>query len=233
MEIKGNLENALAEIDALRAKMSELTKRKDIHQIELDLLLQKLRELYDFLSSLQSVDEIKLLTRSLEEKSEKPSKKTEKTKTIGFLKDKEEELGTKPEPIKEVIPEVSVPPVETIEIKPEARTEKTDDSKKSVHEMLSGTAPKKHTHIASVLHTKPLLNIEDAIGLNDKFLFIRELFKSNSGHYKETIEILNKSADHTAALDYIEKNFTWDPENEVTVKFLDLVRRRHISNKNG
>lgn len=96
MENKGKLENALSEIDALRAKMEELTKRKDIHQIELDLLLQKLRELYNFLGSLQSVEAMKLASIADNLSAEMLKTKESKPKSVGFHADKNKEAESSP-----------------------------------------------------------------------------------------------------------------------------------------
>ena len=215
MEIKGSLENALSEIDSLREKMSELTKRKDIHQIELDLLLQKLRELYDFLRSLENISEKPANTQPVMEKISKNGKKTEKIKPAEYLTAPSDEIESQTAMGRDSI------------------LEKTGESKKSVHELHSESATKKHSHLGTVMHSKPIPDIEAAIGVNDKFLFIRELFSSNASRYKETIDILNNAADFNSAYNYIEKNFEWDSENEAAQKLLELVRRRHISHKNG
>ena len=234
MEIKGSLENALSEIDALRAKMSELTKRKDIHQIELDLLLQKLRELYDFLRSLQPAEELNLIVKAEPEKPVKSVKKIEKPKPIGFKLEKPEEI------VKENAKEtIDIPASnDTSHAEHEKHDHvhisgKNEESKKSVHELISETAHKKPAHIGATMHSKPIHNIEDAIALNDKFLFIRELFGSNADLYKNTIQTLNNATDFNSAYSHIEKNFQWDPENETAQKLLELIRRRHISHKNG
>jgi hypothetical protein len=245
MEIKGSLENALSEIDALRSKMSELSKRNDIHQIELDLLLQKLRELYDFLSSLQYVQETEAAAEPVMSKAQRTVKKTDKVEHSGDLTESFEINIDQPgnammnnNPVESHIPIEQEQArhkqtAEKTEPKHEQKPEKHGDSKKSVHELLSESAQKKTSHIGTVLQTKPLHNIEDAIGVNDKFLFIRELFSSNTSRYKETIDALNNASDFNSAYSYIEKNFQWDSENEATQKLLELVRRRHISHKNG
>ena len=119
------------------------------------------------------------------------------------------------------------------EVKPGIPDEKSADQRKSVHELHSESAQKRQSQIGTVLHSKPIHNIEDAIGVNDKFLFIRELFSSNASRYKETIDALNNASDFNSAYSYIEKNFDWDFENEAAQKLLELVRRRHISHKNG
>jgi hypothetical protein len=119
------------------------------------------------------------------------------------------------------------------EVKQSIPDEKSADQKKSVHELHSESAHKKQSQIGTVLHSKPIHNIEDAIGVNDKFLFIRELFSSNASRYKETMDALNNASDFNSAYSYIEKNFEWDFENEAAQKLLELIRRRHISHKNG
>jgi hypothetical protein len=239
MEIKGSLENALSEIDALRAKMSELSKRNDIHQIELDLLLQKLRELYDFLSSLQYIQVNEVPKEPVMAKVQKTIKKTDKaevspdpTESFEINIDQPGDAKMNNNPVEQERARHKHSE-ENIEPKQEQKSEKHGDSKKSVHELLSESTQKKTSHIGTVLQTKPLHNIEDAIGVNDKFLFIRELFSSNTSRYKETIDALNNASDFNSAYSYIEKNFQWDSENETAQKLLELVRRRHISHKNG
>lgn len=245
MEIKGSLENALGEIDALRSKMSELSKRKDIHQIELDLLLQKLRELYDFLRSIQPVEEIPVITKPIGGNNGKTASKNEKFKPADEIKDNfevvddssgnsiitinydETPMHSEQEKSKNIHSEKKT------EVKQLIPDEKLADQKKSVHELHSESAHKKQSQIDTVLHSKPIHNIEDAIGVNDKFLFIRELFSSNAGRYKETMDALNNASDFNSAYSYIEKNFEWDFENEAAQKLLELIRRRHISHKNG
>ena len=245
MEIKGSLENALGEIDALRSKVSELSKRKDVHQIELDLLLQKLRELYDFLRSIQPVKENPVITKPIAGNNGKTVRRNDKFKPADEIKDNfevvddpsgnstitanhiETPVHSEQEKSKNIHSEKKT------EVKPEILDEKSADQRKSVHELHSESAQKRQSQIGTVLHSKPILNIEDAIGVNDKFLFIRELFNSNASRYKETIDALNNASDFNSAYSYIEKNFDWDFENEAAQKLLELVRRRHISHKNG
>jgi len=245
MEIKGSLENALSEIDAIRSKMSELSKRKDIHQIELDLLLQKLRELYDFLRSLEPSEEMPGKIQPVIEKPAKNGRKTDIIEPPGPMSGTSKEHNHQTETTKAAINHDNEPkPVEhekskyfhspeRTEMKSEITIEKAGEHKKSVHELHSESAQKKQSHIGTVLHSKPIHNIEDVIGVNDKFLFIRELFSSNASRYKETIDVLNNAADFNSAYNYIEMNFQWDSENEAVQKLLELVRRRHISHKNG
>jgi len=78
------------------------------------------------------------------------------------------------------------------------------------------------------MQTKPIKDLEAAIDINDKFLFIRELFNGDKDTYDKTIRILNSSQNFNQAFNYINSTFDWDYETEAAHKLLDLVRRRYI-----
>jgi hypothetical protein len=82
--------------------------------------------------------------------------------------------------------------------------------------------------LSSRLQSKPIKNIPAAIGINDKFLFIKELFKGDAETYAETIKILELAPSFNDAFNYLDARFGWDPDDTVVQKLLDLVRRRHI-----
>ena len=44
--------------------------------------------------------------------------------------------------------------------------------------------------ILEILKTKPLSSLDEAIGINDKFLFIREIFDGNQEPYNQAIQKL-------------------------------------------
>ena len=73
----------------------------------------------------------------------------------------------------------------------------------------------------------PLSDISSAIGLNDRFLFTRELFGSNPKLFFETLQEINRAGSLDSALNYLQENFSWDPESEAVAAFLLLVRRRY------
>jgi len=81
--------------------------------------------------------------------------------------------------------------------------------------------------LSKKLQTAPLNTIVAGIGLNDKFLYVRELFKGNNDLYNEAVRILDKTDSLEKALDYIHHHFEWDENNEIVQKFMSLVHRRH------
>lgn len=77
------------------------------------------------------------------------------------------------------------------------------------------------------LSNLPIVSIQNAIGVNDRFLYIRELFDGDSSKYSETVSSLDKMGDLKQAVDYLQKNYTWK-KNETSLKFINLVKRKFI-----
>lgn len=85
----------------------------------------------------------------------------------------------------------------------------------------------KNNEAAGVLEL-PVADIETSIGLNEKFLFIRELFSGNAQLYAQTIDKLNYAGSYENALLIIKNNFSWNFNAEITLRLLDLIRRRYL-----
>jgi hypothetical protein len=77
----------------------------------------------------------------------------------------------------------------------------------------------------SKLSTGPITSLRAAIGLNDRFLFIKEIFDNNTEKYNTVIETLDKMDSIQEAVDYLKKNLTLK-KNETSLKFVDLLKRR-------
>jgi len=71
----------------------------------------------------------------------------------------------------------------------------------------------------------PIPSLKTAIGLNDRFLFIREIFGNNTDKYNMIIDHLDKLESIQQAVDYLKINLTLQ-KNETSMKFVDLLKRR-------
>lgn len=83
---------------------------------------------------------------------------------------------------------------------------------------------------ATVVHESkvkglPVTNLMNAIGINDRFLYIRELFANESANFEKTVEHLDGLNSFLEAIDFLEKNFRWT-KNEASLKFMELLKRR-------
>jgi hypothetical protein len=92
------------------------------------------------------------------------------------------------------------------------------------NESLAGEMPK--IDLTSKLMEKPIRDIPFAIGINDRYTYIRELFEGNTEEYNKTIEYLNNLTSWEDALRYINDHFDWDYESEVSRQFLITVKRK-------
>jgi hypothetical protein len=90
------------------------------------------------------------------------------------------------------------------------------------HQMVHGPAAEKNKRSFEV---PPLKSIRDGIGINDRFLFIRELFGNDLEKYEATIAALDSFNRIEEAVSYLKQNFKWN-KSEAGQKFLNLVKRR-------
>jgi hypothetical protein len=80
--------------------------------------------------------------------------------------------------------------------------------------------------ISSLIKSKPVFSLSEAIGINDKFLFIREVFGGSHSNYDEAISKLNKVENLADAKAVIMSYTGESDENEVVVQLLGLVKRK-------
>lgn len=96
----------------------------------------------------------------------------------------------------------------------------------TINQILSAqTSPQRFGH-----ELKPITDLKSAITLNDKLLFVRDLFNGYSMAYGEAIEILNRfsrfeEADNFLKINYYVKN-NWEAKQATTDKFYEILQRR-------
>ncbi|NQU51660.1 MAG: hypothetical protein HQ522_03880 [Bacteroidetes bacterium] len=118
-----------------------------------------------------------------------------------------------------------------VELEEEEQTEKADhrlgdsfSKEKSVNDLMSGNSGK----LEHKLSNRPLANIQGAIGINDRFQFIRELFDGNAEIFSTAVSELDKMGDINEAVEYLRQNYKWK-KNETSLKFVNLVKRRFLN----
>ena len=107
--------------------------------------------------------------------------------------------------------------------------DKLTNDKQLVYDSL--TEKSSQDNLSSKLQSKPIVDIAAAIGINDKFQLIRDLFNGDSATFNKTLEILNGATNFNEAFSYINENFDWDMEDPSVHFILELVRRKFIVKK--
>ena len=81
--------------------------------------------------------------------------------------------------------------------------------------------------LAAKLQNRPVGDLKSAIGINDKFLFVNELFGGSMEKYNRSIENLNDIQAYNGALIYLDElkvELQWNSSNMAYKKLSDLVK---------
>lgn len=153
------------------------------------------------------------------------------------------EHDTAPEPVEEYKPEpvepsvepsvessVAQQPVEQPVEQPSVVVQEDVQSPQCLGDVLGGGVQTLADKMSSDdAPTTPFNRIEDlrkAIGLNDKFLMIRDLFGGDADRYEDTIDTLNEFEDLDECIIYITENFRWNPDSEGAKLLISLIERK-------
>ena len=84
--------------------------------------------------------------------------------------------------------------------------------------------------VSSQLNSGQAKDLKGMISLNDKFLFVRDLFNGYSLAYSEALELLNRFDNFEAADNFLKQNYAsknnWAEKQDVTDKFYEILNRR-------
>jgi len=104
--------------------------------------------------------------------------------------------------------------------------EKFSTGSKSLSETISPT----QTGMGPRVFFQPITDLSSAIGLNDKFRFINELFDNNVSQYDEAITRINRAVNHDEASWILQKYHSnnWIQNDETLSRLKDFIRRRFV-----
>ncbi|MBY0348913.1 MAG: hypothetical protein K2W79_11695 [Hydrotalea flava] len=84
--------------------------------------------------------------------------------------------------------------------------------------------------LAATLQEAPIKDLHKAIGINDRYLFVNELFHGDETMFERSIKTINGFASFPEASFWMEKELKlklgWQDENETIATFYQLVKRR-------
>ncbi|PLX09211.1 MAG: hypothetical protein C0598_11900 [Marinilabiliales bacterium] len=172
----------------------------------------------------ENTEEEKVIENPIEDKQEV---------NIGFKKPEEvrpTENTTESQPEPQSQPESQPQPIP----QPSSEAQPKKESAYDLFSPSSNTVSDKFTSdedksIAGKLKQNKLDDLREAIGINEKFLFINELFAGDMGRYNKALDEINSMQSKTGSDTYlmelkIEKQ--WDTESDAFIKFKELVDRK-------
>ena len=100
--------------------------------------------------------------------------------------------------------------------------------KKSLNDLLS---TREDISLGAKFQNARVKDLSKAISINDKFLFIRELFRNKGEEFSKSIQQLNacNTIDEAFVLmETMKKYYAWDTTAQAYLKLCDLVRRKFV-----
>ncbi|MGQ1910203.1 hypothetical protein ACT3CE_10470 [Marinifilum sp. RC60d5] len=145
-----------------------------------------------------------------------PVKEIEKPEILIETVNVEIKPKEKPEITVENTPETIIP--ETVKLKtaePEEASNLNDQLQKPSSEILG-----------EKFFSNSLSDIQSAIGINDRFLFTRELFNNSTEEYNTEINFINSADNFSSIEDHFRKNKNWDFEDPIVNQFIEITKRK-------
>jgi hypothetical protein len=223
MEFKNTLEIVTKDIQDIEKLVSNFKNYSRIPNIELDLALSRLRNVYDLLL---------MFREDTYDNSGKVEKEISPDTAIAIKDSKILEEPAFLPPATPVVPVVK-------EIEPEDNAEtpvtaekqvvkkKPEEEKVYINEKLGEKTIKKD--VSSKLQGQAIKNIAGSIGINDKFFFIRELFSGSAETFRLTMDELDEAHNFNDAYSLLMSKFQWDMDSEPVQLLLNLIRRKFIT----
>ncbi|MDB5279998.1 MAG: hypothetical protein JWR61_4953 [Ferruginibacter sp.] len=95
---------------------------------------------------------------------------------------------------------------------------------------LNDTLRESFKELSSKLSDGPVKDLKKAIGVNDRFLFISELFRGDEAMYERSIKTINSFTIWPEAEYWIKRELKikigWSEDNRIVQQFDQLIRRR-------
>jgi hypothetical protein len=212
--------------------------------LEMDLALEKLRKMYDHLLLWKNEPAMMKPEPQEEPLEEAPFIPAPVEEPIEETDHQEEEPAEEmaineesTEPIEEMaVPEESTEPeVEPVDLKLRqpnpVKTGNVDlfSSFSTQREDNKHHEPEIKETIGDRIQKSKIVTLKEAIGINEKFFFLNELFGGNLTEYNKAIAHLDSLAtleEATAYLEALQANYNWTLESDAAVQLIQFIERK-------
>ncbi len=238
MNIERALEILSKDIEEIEEILSGIEKTSLPDDLEMALALSKLRNLRENFTTLGRTMKKNVEQVSVPSPPPHSSAREEPSREVPEINATEEVPPPAPEPpsASGESPAPSAAATEEKKVAGKTKKEKTvflsdtfEHKQAFRNESLGKAHPK---DVSSSIKNRPLSDLRRAIGLNEKFMFIRDLFGGDSKVYEETVHFINK-ATSPEEVNKVLARFKWDEKKEAVREFRELVERKLKSLNNG
>ena len=139
------------------------------------------------------------------------------------------------------VPQSAAEPVTVSEVPAAAESEEAESGAREVavpvgavlgevinHDVqtLADTIAPRRDMASELRRGEPVADLRNAIGINDKFLLIRDLFGGDGEAYEEAIATLNAFDDFDECMIHIAENYAWNPNSDGAKFMMELLERK-------
>jgi hypothetical protein len=97
-------------------------------------------------------------------------------------------------------------------------------------ESLNEKLKEEKTEVATALQAAPIRDLKKAIGVNDRFLFVNDLFRGDENMYERSLKTINSFSIYAEAQYWIQRELkvklSWPDHGESVKLFDQLIKRR-------
>jgi hypothetical protein len=204
----------------------------------IDLSTQTPKDSYSFIMEEPEIIRHELNVESIPDIDEEETEEPEEIEAVeeGETEDIKEEViaDIDEEEILPVEPEAPAEPVKAEKPEPAEKKIEKDirEEKLTINQKISSQLAVGKAGITEQAGAQPINDLKQAINLNDKMLYVKELFNGYSLAYSEAIEILNRFKNFEEADRFLNKNYVaknnWESKPETTAKFYAILKRRYL-----
>ena len=80
---------------------------------------------------------------------------------------------------------------------------------------------------SQIARSEPVTDLRRAIGINDRFLMIRDLFGGDADAYERAITALDGCSDLDECMIYIAENYAWNSSSDGARFLMELLERKY------
>jgi len=234
MEINSTIDIIIKDLNEAREIIDDLKKYPGVPELQVELAKAKCKSAAEVIALFKSlhvsafqnrVSEPARAEESHQVKEEEPVKPVREYHPP-VIEHKVAEVVAKPEP--EIIQPASEPSVRTTPVsKKLSETAIIADQFPKPASFNEELGSHKHSDdVLEIIRTLPLSSLSEAIGINDKFLFIREIFNGNQDIYNQALQKLESAGNLSDARAIIAGYTGEDNENEAVKQLMDLIKRK-------
>jgi hypothetical protein len=240
MDLNSTIDIIIKDLNEAREIIDDLKNYPGVPEFQIELAKSKCKSASDVIALIKRIN----LTAPTPAEPHKPHAEPVTERAEPFVEPVIEKAEPYVEPIIEKAEPYDEPVIEKAQPQPEKEAARPVDKKPAGFSIIAdqfagrpesfneNLGTRKHgDDVLEILRSRPLSSLDEAIGINDKFLFIREIFNGNADSYNEAIQKLEKVGNIPDAMAVIMGYAGDNSGSEAVTQLVDLIKRKFIAHE--